>query len=204
MAHEPTSGRDNGTITPTAALSAMPYIPEESIAALTYFYRNLGNKTWGNYGFYDAFNVHESWYGDSYLAIDQGPIICMIENYRSQLLWNKFMANPEVQPMLDAIGFVTDPNDIENPIETSIQSLSCYPNPTGENLQIEFSIERGENVSLEIFNLQGGVVMIIEKDKYFSSGLHKVGANIANISSGIYFVKLQSGNYKLIKKILIK
>ena len=101
MAHEPVSGRDNGTITPTASLSSMPYTPEESINALKYLYRNLGKKIWGPMGFYDAFNQKRNWYTTSYLAIDQGPIIDMIENYRSQLLWNNFMANTEIQQALD-------------------------------------------------------------------------------------------------------
>jgi len=204
MAHEPTSGSDNGTITPTAALSAMPYIPEESIAALTHFYRHLGNSTWGNFGFFDAFNIHESWYADSYLAIDQGPIICMIENYRSQLLWNKFMANPEVQPMLDAIGFVTDPNDIGYPSQESIPSLNCYPNPSGDHLQIEFSIEIGTNVSVEILNPQGDLVMVITKDAYFSPGVHQIGANIANIPAGFYLVKFVTKNINFVRKLLVK
>ena len=55
-----------------------------------------------------------NWYAPSYLAIDEGPIIIMIENYRTQLLWNNFMANPEIQPMLDAIGFVPDFTGVRN------------------------------------------------------------------------------------------
>ncbi|MFN3694289.1 MAG: glucoamylase family protein, partial [Ignavibacterium sp.] len=104
--HEPTN--DNGTISPTAALSSMPYTPNESIEVLKHFYRNYYAGLWGEYGFKDAFNPTQNWFANSYLAIDQGPIIVMIENYRSGLLWNKFMANPEIQPMLDAIGFTPD------------------------------------------------------------------------------------------------
>lgn len=102
-AHEPT--RDNGTITPTAALSSMPYTPEESMDALKHFYYVLGDKLWGEYGFYDAFNPTEGWWASSFLAIDQGPIIVMIENHRSGLLWDLFMTAPEVQSGLDKLGF---------------------------------------------------------------------------------------------------
>lgn len=102
-AHEPT--RDNGTITPTAALSSMPYTPEESMDALRHFYYVLGDKLWGDYGFYDAFNPTEGWWASSFLAIDQGPIIVMIENHRSGLLWDLFMTAPEVQSGLDKLGF---------------------------------------------------------------------------------------------------
>ena len=107
IAHSPTN--DNGTIAPTAALSAMPFVPTESIATLKHFYRVYGDRLWGPFGFYDAFNLQENWFSDAYLAIDQGPIVVMIENYRSQLCWNMFMANPEIQPMLEAIGWVPRP-----------------------------------------------------------------------------------------------
>lgn len=103
LAHEPT--RDNGTITPTAAISSIPYTPEESMAAIHHFYYVLGDKLWGEYGFHDAFNPTKSWWADSYLAIDQGPIIIMIENYRTGLLWNLFMSAPEVQQGLDKLDF---------------------------------------------------------------------------------------------------
>jgi hypothetical protein len=106
-AHSPTN--DNGTITPTAALSSMPYAPEESLQALRNFYYNFNGKLWGQYGFYDAFNKSANWYSNQYLAIDQGPIIVMIENYRTGLLWDLFMSCPEVKQGLTKLGF-TSPN----------------------------------------------------------------------------------------------
>lgn len=84
-AHQPTE--DNGTISPTAALSAFPYTPYYSYQALMYLYRTQGNRLFGPMGFYDAYNAKENWYSNQYLAIDQGPIVIMIENYRSELLW---------------------------------------------------------------------------------------------------------------------
>ncbi|MCG7856478.1 beta-glucosidase [Flavihumibacter sediminis] len=102
-AHSPTN--DNGTITPTAALSAFPYTPEYSMQALRHFYYNLGDKIWSEFGFVDAFNETQNWYAKSHLAIDQGPIIVMIENYRSGLLWNLFMSAPEIQKGLKKLGF---------------------------------------------------------------------------------------------------
>lgn len=106
QAHEPT--RDNGTITPTAAISSIPYTPEESMEAMRHFYFTLGDKLWGEYGFHDAFNPTESWWANSYLAIDQGPIVIMIENHRSGLLWDLFMTAPEVQQALVELGFSTE------------------------------------------------------------------------------------------------
>ncbi|WP_316804997.1 glucoamylase family protein [Pedobacter nototheniae] len=98
-------GNDVGVIAPTAALSSFPYTPTESMQALKYFYYKLGNKTWGDYGFYDAFSLQDQWFANSTLAIDQGPIIVMIENYRSGLLWNLFMSAPEIKTGMKGLGF---------------------------------------------------------------------------------------------------
>lgn len=102
-AHSPTN--DLGVITPTAALSAFPYTPKQSMQALRHFYYDLGDKIWGEYGFTDAFSESKDWYGKSYLAIDQGPEVVMIENYRSGLLWKLFMSAPEVQRGLKKLEF---------------------------------------------------------------------------------------------------
>lgn len=102
-AHAPDN--DLGVISPTAALSAFPYTPEYSMKALKHFYYNLGDKIWSEYGFVDAFNESKGWYAKSHLAIDQGPIIVMIENYRSGLLWDLFMSCPEIQQGLSKLDF---------------------------------------------------------------------------------------------------
>jgi hypothetical protein len=103
-AHSPEN--DLGVITPTAALSSFPYTPTESMKALKFFYYTMGDKLWGTYGFYDAFNISEGWTANSYLAIDQGPIVVMIENHRTGLLWNLFMSAPEVQAGTAKLGFI--------------------------------------------------------------------------------------------------
>ncbi|MBZ9626511.1 beta-glucosidase [Psychroflexus sp. CAK57W] len=102
-AHSPAN--DLGVITPTAALSSFPYTPEESMKALRYFYEEKGNELWGSYGFYDAFSEEENWVADGYLAIDQGPIISMIENHRTGLIWDLFMQDEEIQAGLNKLGF---------------------------------------------------------------------------------------------------
>ena len=95
--------RDNGTLAPTAALSSMPYVPEESLACLLTLYEQYGSLLWGPYGFYDAFNLSRGWVARTYLAIDVGPIAPMIENYRSGLCWKIFMQCPEIQPVITQI-----------------------------------------------------------------------------------------------------
>lgn len=103
VAHSPEN--DLGVIQPTAAVSSMPYTPKESMEALRYFYYDLGQRIWSPYGFVDGFSIHHHWYAKSHLAIDQGPMIVMIENYRSGLLWKLFMGIPDIQNGLRRLGF---------------------------------------------------------------------------------------------------
>lgn len=95
---------DIGVISPTAALSSFPYTPDESMAFLKYLFEEK-QELIDEYGPYDAFRNSDDWYLPRYLAIDQGPIPVMIENYRSGLIWDLFMSAPEVKSGLDKLGF---------------------------------------------------------------------------------------------------
>ena len=105
VAHCPDT--DLGVIQPTAAISSMPYTPKESMEALRHFYYDLGDKIWSKYGFVDGFSIHHNWYAKSHLAIDQGPIVVMIENYRTGLIWKLFMNIPDIQNGLKKLGFTS-------------------------------------------------------------------------------------------------
>jgi hypothetical protein len=96
---------DLGVIQPTAAISSMPFTPKESMEAMRYFYYTLGQKIWSPYGFTDGFSLQHDWYAKSHLAIDQGPIVVMLENQRTGLLWKLFMNNADVQKGLNRLGF---------------------------------------------------------------------------------------------------
>ncbi|HEX2394329.1 MAG TPA: glucoamylase family protein [Bacteroidales bacterium] len=96
---------DLGVIAPTAAISSIPYTPDKSMDAIRFFYYILGDQLWGEYGFYDAFSLKDRWFASSFLAIDQGPIVCMIENYRTGLLWELFMQDEDVKAGLTKLGF---------------------------------------------------------------------------------------------------
>ena len=103
-AHMPMQN-DRGVITPTAALSSMPYAPDHVMRMIRNLYHHLGDRVWGPFGFYDALSIEHNWFPERYLAIDQGPIVVMIENHRSGLLWDLFMSAPEVQEGLQKLGF---------------------------------------------------------------------------------------------------
>jgi len=106
--YEPTPDLDDGTIAPTGAISAMAYTPEASMAALRHFYRDLGAQVWSIYGFRDAFNLQRNWYSGITMGLNQAPQAVMLENAENGLIWKNFMANPEIRPALERIGFRPD------------------------------------------------------------------------------------------------
>lgn len=197
LAHEPTAARDNGTITPTAALSSMPYTPEQSIQALKHFYREKGDRLWGKYGFYDAFNLDQDWFASSYLAIDQGPIICMIENYRSELLWNNFMSNPEITTALDAIGFEpdTDVVNLENVLADDLH-LSIFPNPVSSNASLQFVLNESEQLTIDIYSDTGLLVQRLYQNKTLEQGQIQIDFNTKELPKGFYVMVLQTDKWK--------
>ena len=200
LAHEPNTDRDNGTITPTAAASSIVYTPDESIAAMRYFYENLGDRLWGEYGFYDAFNLNEDWFATSYLAIDQGPIVCMIENYRSELLWDNFMKNEEIEDALSSIGFVEDSTTVSI-AEPSFQSLSIYPNPASSVLSIQldqYDVSTA-GAMLYIYSAQGQLVRRQEL-----SGVDTAQVDVADLPMGAYALRLELGGQQYHGKFIVE
>jgi hypothetical protein len=197
LAHEPLSSTDNGTISPTAALSSMPYTPTESMAALKHFYRNLGDKIWSPMGFTDAFNETQNWYATSTLAIDQGPIICMIENHRTGLLWKYFMQSPEIKPALDAIGFKPDSTtSVFTPSVTTAFDLKTFPNPIQNNqVSIEFDLNKNENLSLDLLDVSGRVVFNFFKNKNFNIGKNQTAIDMSGVANGFYLLQLRGGTF---------
>ncbi|MEW6004061.1 MAG: glucoamylase family protein [Stygiobacter sp.] len=186
--HEPNN--DNGTISPTAALSSMPYTPKESIEFLKNIYRKYGKKVFGDYGFKDAFNPTKNWFANSYLAIDQGPIMAMIENYRSQTLWKNFMANPEIQPMLNAIGFTADQTNIEDKnLPFEFELYQNYPNPFNPNTFIEFSLPVSSRIDLKVYDMLGREIITLASGKY-NAGNYKVNFDASKLASGMYIYRL--------------
>lgn len=188
LAHEPNSTRDNGTISPTAALSSFPYTPDESMLALRHFYRELGDRIWDWMGFVDAFNEQRNWFASSYLAIDQGPILLMIENYRSQLLWNLFMANPEIQPMMDAIGFRSQPNS--STVFSGQYRFSVFPNPSSAGFRFSFELKQETTVKLEIYDLTGARITDLVDNEIIQAGMHYREMDGRHLEKGVYIARL--------------
>lgn len=201
---------DNGTITPTAALSSMPYTPTESIEALKYFYRHFGNRLWSTYGFRDAYNESQNWFASSYIAIDQGPIIVMIENYRSQLLWNKFMSAAEIDAMVDSVFNPDSATSVGELINTpgEFKIIGSYPNPFNPETNIEFNLPERSEIKVNVYNVLGENIrnlfigeMESGRQTILWNGKDESGAASP---SGIYFIQLSNKNEILVHKTVLQ
>lgn len=198
-AHQPYSN-DNGTISPTAALASMPYTPEESLRALKYFYRERGQELFGEYGPYDAFNDERNWVQESYIGIDQGPIVMMLENYRTGLLWDLVMQDDDLQAGLDKLGFEYQlVTDVDDPVAP--KSFQVYPNPADNKVYLGMGdFQPNTSLLVQAYTMDGRMV--------WSEQLQLTGTNLelncGAWAEGLYLLRIQ--NDKAIKqaKLLIK
>jgi len=205
LAHEPDQSRDNGTITPTAALSSMPYTPEASIAALKHMYRTYGEELWGPMGFYDAFNPSLGWTADSYLAIDQGPIIGMIENYRSGLLWDYFMQDEAVLSGLDQLGFLRDTTTVSVPfVPAKALHWRVWPNPVASAMTVDITLDQAQHVSLQLSDTRGRPVWAPRNRQNLPAGQSTRTFSVPDrLPAGMYFLTVRGSTFRSVLPVQI-
>jgi len=202
---------EDGTLAPTASLSSMPWTPLESLDALRAMYRLYGHGLYGPFGFRDSYNPGLAWFDPDSIAIDEGPIAVMIENARSQLLWNLFMSNPEIQPALDAIGFVydgtTDAPVVAPGTTVSLAPPSCRPNPVRATAEFAFELPAAVNVRLALHDVQGREVARLVNGM-LAAGRHQtrwdgLDAHGATLAPGVYLARLEAGGTSAVAKVLV-
>lgn len=205
-AHDIYPSNDNGTLSPTAALASMPYTPAESMNALRHFYRVQGERLWGEYGFYDAYNLDQNWFADSYLAIDQGPIVVMIENQRSGLIWELFMQNPEISPALLAMGFQPDNSATkEGNLAKMGFDATVFPNPVaaGGSIQVTiFALEK-QQITVELTDLQGRLVRRYYSEKSLADGTSVETFDTKATAPSTYLLTLKNGQGGVVSRAII-
>jgi hypothetical protein len=207
-AHEPVYN-DNGTLTPTAAVASMPYTPLQSLQAARTFYTTYGANLWGYEGFRDAFHPGLGWTATDYIAIDQGPIVLMIENHRSQLLWNRFMSNPEIAPMLTALGFVADSSatvDVPLAVAPRALRLVASPNPAAGATTFALDLPAPAAAHVEVFDLAGRRVAALGRGT-LPAGRHELtwdgrGADGSPLPAGVYLARASAGDARVIARVV--
>ena len=137
----PPAQNDDGTIAPTAVGGSLPFAPEICLPTLRHFYDRFLTNVWCDYGFRDAFNLTANWWDPDVIGIDQGPILLMAENYRSQAVWQRFAQIPEIQRGLQAAGFANlafaAPGIQRGPPSGAF--TITWPSKSGRSYQVEYS-----------------------------------------------------------------
>jgi hypothetical protein len=198
-AHQPMNN-DNGTISPTAALASMPYTPEESIRALKYFYRERGKDIFGKYGPFDAFNDNLHWVRNAYLGIDQGPIVVMIENYRTGLIWKNVMKDADIQTGLNKLGMTFEITSIPKDIKYRGE-LKIYPNPSDGKINIELpELIPEHNLVFKLFDLNGNLIQI----QNISQTDTEISIDCSELKNGLYLALLIGHNNYFQTKLVIQ
>ncbi|NOZ74443.1 MAG: T9SS type A sorting domain-containing protein [FCB group bacterium] len=169
------NGFDDGTIAPTAAVSSVVFTPAASIATMRYMYDNYGWGLWGRYGFEDSFNLDADpdWFDNDYIGIDQGPIVIMIENYRSGLVWDYFMQNEEISNAMDSVNFVLTTVEDENPVIAGFSLGQNYPNPFNPVTTIQYNLPENSDVQLIVYDIRGREVIKLV-DNNMNAGQYSV------------------------------
>jgi hypothetical protein len=200
----PPAQNDDGTIAPTAAAGSIPFTPNESIAALQAMYTLYGNQLWGQYGLKDAFNISQNWYDSDYIGIDEGPIIIMIENYRTQRVWHRIAQDPVIQAGLARAGFrtVSGVEQLSVPKPRQFRLGQNYPNPFNPSTQIVFSLSQQGHVSLTVYDELGRLVTNV-LDRNFAAGSYRVSWNGSAMPSGVYFYRLKTSLTEQTKKMIL-
>ncbi|MDX5436805.1 MAG: beta-glucosidase, partial [Pontibacter sp.] len=188
-AHAP--GNDNGTVAPTAALSSFPYTPYYSMQVLRNFYKGLSSKMVGEYGLKDAHNKLRDWTASDHLAIDQGPIVAMIENYRSGLLWSLFTELPEVQAGLTSLNFRQAVYETGFPLvvpDIRTGQVDLLRHPDQNNYLLDVATEQAGMYTLKLFKENGSEMKTIWSQE-------SQGAELTSVALG---QELEPGKYKLV------
>lgn len=202
--HGAPNGYDNGTIAPTAAGGSIPFAPEACIPALRYMYDQYRTSIWTGYGYRDAFNlsVNPAWWDADMIGIDQGPIIIMAENYRTQSVWNTFMKEKIITDGLQRSGFttVTDVAKANPPKSYSLEQN--YPNPFNPTTVIRYNLSKQNLTFLKVYDLLGREIATLVA-RIQDAGGYAVSFDASQVPSGVYFYTLKSGEYFSVKKMLL-
>lgn len=186
----PPAQNDDGTITPTAVASSIVFAPEVVIPTLRYWYENYP-WLWGPYGFKDAFNLTQAWVATDYIGIDQGPIIMMIDNYRNEAIWDRFMSNPDVLTGLQRATFLNATGTGESVASSAKTVLfPSRPNPFDESTMVQYRLPDSGPVKLELFDVRGRLVRTLVNGIQ-EAGDHQVSLRGDDLATGTYFYRLR-------------
>ena len=200
----PPPQNDDGTITPTAPASSIVFAPEVVLPALHYLDETYGAQLWTQYGFRDAFNLHVNWWDPDIIGIDQGPIVIMIENYRTGRPWSRFMQNADVQTGLTRAGFLPAANvDVPPAADLTDAALQqCWPNPLRGAAWIPFRLPVSGRVRIALYDAAGRKLRTIV-DGPRPAGPQTVSVDAAGLPNGLYWYELEFDGKRTSRRLTV-
>jgi hypothetical protein len=198
----PPAQNDEGTISPTAPISSIPFAPEIVIPVIRNMWENYRSQLWTPYGFRDAFNFKQNWFDSDIVGIDQGPEIIMIENYLNGRVWNRFMKNPDIQRGLAAAGFLPVTGIRATGLPPGYALSQNYPNPFNPSTKISFSLARQDRVTLKVYDTLGRTVATLI-DGTLPAGGHSAQFDARGLASGVYVCRLSAGSYSATRPMVL-
>ncbi len=199
----PPAQNDDGTIAPTAAAGSIAFAPEVVIPALRNMYNTYRTQLWFQYGFRDAFNVSQTWWDVDAIGIDEGPMVMMIENYRTQSVWNRFMQNADVERGLQQAGFIAVGGVSErNRFPLNFTLHQNYPNPFNSSTVITYELAHPAHVVLAVYNILGMNVATVVDGRQ-SPGSHSAIFSGGDLPSGMYLYTLESDGERATRSFVL-
>ncbi|GAB5536620.1 MAG: hypothetical protein Rubg2KO_28690 [Rubricoccaceae bacterium] len=199
----PPAQNDDGTLTPTAAGGSYAFTPDISRDALRTFYARHRARLWGQYGLRDAYNIDQNWFATDVLGIDQGPILLMIENERTEALWDAFMTHPDIQRGLERAGF--QPTPVSEEAGADLNELALMPpapNPATSQVQIRYALPAASSMQLSIHDVLGREVTVLQNGRQLE-GVHTAEWNAENVAAGLYILRLESEGVVRTRRLVI-
>ena len=188
----PPTQNDDGTITPTAAISSIVFTPDESIAFIQNMWNNYRPTVWGPYGWKDGFNPSFGWVATDVIGIDQGPILLMIENYLNGKPWQRFMSFAPIQTGLTRADFQPYVLGVDPPATSALALARVSPDPVRGRSRGSFTLARSAHVDIDLIDLQGRAVRRLASGTY-AAGVHPFDVERGGLAAGIYWLRLRSG-----------
>jgi len=188
----PPAQNDDGTITPTAAISSIVFTPNESIGFIHYMWNHYRPSVWGVYGWKDGFNPTVGWVGTDVIGIDQGPILVMIENYLNGKPWQRMMSHPAIQQGLARADFQPFQLGVTPGTTRGLALSRVTPDPVRGQSRVSFTLAQAGHVELSLLDLQGRAVRRLAAGS-FDAGEHSLALEREGLPAGVYWLRLRAG-----------
>ena len=200
----PPAQSDNGTITPTAGLSSLPFAPEVVVPLLRNLWNNWRATTWGPYGFKDGFNPSLDWVATDVLGIDQGPIVLMVENHRTEAVWRRISNDPDIARGLSLAGFQPLAVGVDPaPGHGAAVALTAHadPNPFRAAASVRFRLPQAGRVTVDLVDVRGRVVARL-LDAARDAGEHAVPVDGSALAPGVYHARVTAGPASAVTRLV--